>query len=74
MQMAAYRCDSVSQMLQLYYQCNYYNSMSHVVSIESGLNVRTPFPISCFNSNLNEHGFKTLQARDTDKGKLKQHA
>ncbi|KAL9694925.1 hypothetical protein quinque_014210 [Culex quinquefasciatus] len=42
--MAAYRCDSVSEMMQFYYQCQLHASMSHVTACRAPMEVRTPFP------------------------------
>lgn len=55
--MAAYRCDSVAEMFQLYFQCSNYNSLSHVSAVQSGVPTRKPFPIECFDSRLNAKGF-----------------
>jgi Tubulin domain/Misato Segment II tubulin-like domain len=57
MQMAAYRCDSISEMFQLYYQCNYYASMTHVTAIEDSTKVKLPYPQEIFNDGLTCDGF-----------------
>lgn len=56
-QMAAYRCDSTSEMLQLYFQCNNYASLSHVSASEKAVNLKAPFPMEFFDSRLNGKGF-----------------
>lgn len=65
MQMAAYSCASVSEMLQLYYQCSYHSSMAHVTAAETGLQVKKPFPREIFSSNLSATGFVAGQERTT---------
>lgn len=55
--MAAYQCDSVAEMLQLYFQCNNYASMCHVSHIESGLSMKTPFPIEMFDKRVQTNGW-----------------
>lgn len=55
--MAAYRCDSVSEMLQLYLQCTNYASLAHVVALEKGMPIRKPFPRELFDDRLNRYGF-----------------
>lgn len=65
MQMAAYKCDSVSEMLQLYFQCNNYASLAHVMSIQSGMPVATPYPSNIFDKDLNSNGFLREFVSDT---------
>lgn len=55
--MAAYRCDSVAEMFQLYFQCSNYNSLSHVSALQQGMFTRKPFPVDMFDSRLNSSGF-----------------
>lgn len=69
MKMAAYQCNSVSEMLQLYFQCNNYASMTHVSSIESGLPIRTPFPHEMFDQRVQSNGWIGDTARIDSKGK-----
>lgn len=57
MKMAAYQCNSVSEMLQLYFQCNNYASMSHVSNIDSGLPIKTPFPYEMFDRRVQSNGW-----------------
>jgi hypothetical protein len=58
MNMAAYKCSSVSEMMQLYYQCNFYSSLSHVASAESAMKIKSPFPREFFdNQQLTSSGF-----------------
>lgn len=56
--MAAYQCDSVSEMFQLYFQCSNYNSLSHVSALQSGMYTRKPFPVDIFDDQINENGFR----------------
>lgn len=57
MRMAAYRCESVSQMFQLYLQCSNHNSMAHVTSLKSAVPTRIPYPCEIFADNLTPSGF-----------------
>lgn len=57
MQMAAYKCNSVSEMMQLYFQCNNYSSMSHCTSLRNPMTVRTPYPKEMFHVDLTTDGF-----------------
>ncbi|XP_063704556.1 protein misato [Culicoides brevitarsis] len=56
-QMAAYKCSSVGEMIQLYYQCSYYSSFAHVTSIEDPMKLRQPFPREILSKNLSRNGF-----------------
>lgn len=55
--MAAYQCKSVSETMQLYFQCSYYASMAHVSSTETGMTTKKPFPLERFDNRLNATGF-----------------
>uniref|UniRef100_A0A1A9WAZ8 Protein misato n=1 Tax=Glossina brevipalpis TaxID=37001 RepID=A0A1A9WAZ8_9MUSC len=57
MRMPAYRCQSVSEMFQLYLQCINHASLSHVTSVKSALSTRVPYPIEIFDKRLNTSGF-----------------
>lgn len=57
MKMAAYQCNSVAEMLQLYFQCNNYASMTHVSNIDSGLPIKTPFPYEMFDQRVQSTGW-----------------
>ncbi|XP_013111049.2 protein misato [Stomoxys calcitrans] len=57
MRMAAYRCESVSEMFQLYLQCANHASMAHVTSIQSPMPTRLPFPDEIFSDSLTTSGF-----------------
>lgn len=50
--MAAYSCDSAAEMLQLYFQCNMYASLTHARSSERGMPVRRPFPVELFDDGV----------------------
>uniref|UniRef100_A0A336MF26 CSON015024 protein n=1 Tax=Culicoides sonorensis TaxID=179676 RepID=A0A336MF26_CULSO len=62
LQMAAYKCGSVSEMIQLYYQCSYHKSCAHVTTIEEPFKVKTPYPREFLSKNLNKHGFLTIES------------
>jgi hypothetical protein len=65
MKMAAYKCSSTSEMMQLYYQCGLYASMSHVTAIESRMRINSPFPKEFFDSRIAKNGFaKEFQSAD----------
>lgn len=57
MKLPAYKCGSISEMLQLYYQCNLYSSLSNVTAIETPMKIQSPFPHEIFDSHLNFNGF-----------------
>lgn len=66
MKMAAYKCNSVSEMMQLYYQCNTYASLSHVTASHSPMRILSPFPKEFFDTRLNSNGFaKEFQSSDS---------
>ncbi|KAH8272287.1 hypothetical protein KR044_011378 [Drosophila immigrans] len=58
LRMAAYGCDSVSQMLQLYYQCAHHGSMTHAASTALPLKTQLPFPYEIFDANVGSDGFR----------------
>lgn len=64
--MAAYKCNSVSEMMQLYFQCKNYASLAHVLSIEKGMRTKKPFPIECFDHRINKNGFFNEFAMESD--------
>lgn len=55
--MAAYRCESVSEMLQLFYQCLNHASLSHCSTAQTGITSRVPFPLEIFDSRISQLGF-----------------
>ncbi|XP_053691518.1 protein misato [Sabethes cyaneus] len=55
--MAAYRCDSVSEMLQFYYHCQLHASLSHVTSCNAPMDLKVPFPVEMFHSRVGFDGF-----------------
>ena len=70
MKMAAYKCSSTSEMMQLYYQCNYYASMANVTAIESRMKIKSPFPKEFFDHRIAASGFtKEFQSLDVE-GKI----
>ncbi|KAH8339704.1 hypothetical protein KR074_009540 [Drosophila pseudoananassae] len=58
MRMAAYGCDSVSQMLQLYFQCSYHGSVTNAASTPLPLKSQLPFPYEIFGAGMNSSGFR----------------
>lgn len=42
--MAAYNCNTIQEMLNLYLSCNYFLSRNHITTITKGLPVNTPYP------------------------------
>lgn len=70
MKMAAYKCTSVSEMIQLYYQCNTHGSLTHVTAVESRMKIQTPFPREFFDNRIAPNGFvKEFMSEDV-KGKI----
>ncbi|XP_067636109.1 protein misato [Eurosta solidaginis] len=57
MRMAAYKCNSVSEMFQLYLQCANHASMAHVASISMAMPTRIPFPGEIFSDEMTKLGF-----------------
>lgn len=57
MKMAAYKCRSVAEMLQLYFQCSNYASLAHVSALQMGMITRKPFPLDQFDYRVNANGF-----------------
>ncbi|XP_055632490.1 protein misato [Toxorhynchites rutilus septentrionalis] len=55
--MAAYRCNSVSEMFQFYYHCQLHASMSHVSACEAPMDIKTPFPAEMFSPRVSFDGF-----------------
>lgn len=55
-QMAAYHCSSVSEMLQLYFQCNMHCSLSNVIAFDKGMPTKKPFPVGLFGDRYNAIG------------------
>ncbi|XP_030568716.1 protein misato [Drosophila novamexicana] len=57
LRMSAYKCDSVSQMLQLYYQCAYHGSLTHAAATPLPLKTQLPFPYEIFETRVAPDGF-----------------
>ncbi|XP_054729635.1 protein misato [Anastrepha obliqua] len=57
MRMAAYKCDSVSEMFQLYLQCANHASMAHVASVSMAMPTRIPYPSEMFTEEVTKLGF-----------------
>ncbi|CAD0198137.1 unnamed protein product [Chrysodeixis includens] len=56
MNIPAYRCTSVKEMFELYFQANNFLSATNVTVCDKPLEVKTPFP-KFFGSELNKYGF-----------------
>ncbi|CAH1644483.1 unnamed protein product [Spodoptera littoralis] len=56
MNIPAYRCTSVKEMFELYFQANNFLSATNVTVCEKPLEVKTPYP-KIFSSELNKYGF-----------------
>ncbi|XP_016967056.1 protein misato [Drosophila biarmipes] len=68
LRMAAYGCDSVSHMLQLYYQCSYHGSISNAASTPLPLKTQLPFPYEMFGGNISADGFHLLGDAERESG------
>ena len=68
--MPAYKCSSISEMLQLYYQCNTYSSLTHVTATESKMRVMSPFPAEFFDNRFKSNGFLREFQSETVEGKI----
>jgi len=66
MRMAAFRCNSISEMFQLYFQCHNNGSMAHVSSLQNGMPTKLPYPIEIFHKNINYEGFRSDYPRPDD--------
>lgn len=71
MKMAAYRCSSVREMFEMYFQCSMYASLSHVTSLPNGMPVQTPYPKNMFDERIGFDGFTNDFVIPNDVGKLK---
>ncbi|EDW81862.1 uncharacterized protein Dwil_GK25434 [Drosophila willistoni] len=60
LQMSAYSCNSISQMLQLYYQCSFHGSITNAASTPLPLKTQLPFPYDMFDESVAPDGY--LQA------------
>lgn len=56
--MAAYRCESTAEMMQLFYQCLNHGSLSHCTVVPSGMVTRVPFPLELFDPRISQTGFQ----------------
>lgn len=50
--MPAYNCSTTAEMLQLYFQCNMYGSLTHVATGPSGMPIKEPFPMELFDDRV----------------------
>lgn len=55
--MAAYSCKSVKEMFEFYFQCSTNVSLSHVTTVNSGMPIKTPYPVDVFDKLLTWNGF-----------------
>ncbi|XP_020805321.1 protein misato [Drosophila serrata] len=68
LRMAAYGCDSVSQMLQLYYQCTYHGSVTNAAATPLPLKTQLPFPYEVFGANISGNGLKLSGKAEREAG------
>ncbi|XP_050099543.1 protein misato-like [Anopheles aquasalis] len=68
--MAGYRCNSVSEMLQLFFSCTLPVSMSHVTATRLPLPVRQPFPVELFDGGPGGLSFDGFRTNDPQHGQL----
>ncbi|CAG9784915.1 unnamed protein product [Diatraea saccharalis] len=67
MNLPAYRCSSVKEMFELYFQASNFLSATNVTVTESPLELKVPFP-KIFSENLNAYGFlKNSNSQETTK-------
>lgn len=57
-QMAAYRCETSAEMMQLFYQCLNHASLSHCSTASTGITTRVPFPLEIFDERVSQIGFQ----------------
>lgn len=55
MNLPAYRCNTVKEMFELYFQANNFLSATNVTICENPLKIKTPYP-SIFSQSINKHG------------------
>ncbi|XP_017085690.1 protein misato [Drosophila eugracilis] len=68
LRMAAYGCDSVSHMLQLYYQCSYHGSVTNAAATPLPLKTQLPFPYEIFESSISSDGFRLPVGAERESG------
>lgn len=56
--MAAYRCDTSADMMQLFYQCQNHASLSHCSTAQTAIVSRVPFPLELFDARVSSAGFQ----------------
>lgn len=56
LKMEAYKCNSVSEMIQFYFYCNTYASLTHASAVEQPLHLQSPFPLDVIDHS-SEDGF-----------------
>lgn len=54
LKMEAYKCGSISEMIQFYFYCNTYASLTHAVAIEQPLCLKSPFPLETIDESSDE--------------------
>ncbi|EDX03099.1 protein misato [Drosophila yakuba] len=66
LQMAAYGCDSVSHMLQLYYQCSYHGSVTNAAATPLPLKTQLPFPYEMFGTGISGAGYRLPEGAERE--------
>lgn len=64
LRMAAYGCDSISHMLQLYYQCTYHGSVTNAAATPLPLKTQLPFPYEMFAAGISRDGYRLPEGRN----------
>lgn len=59
--MAAYRCETSAEMMQLFYQCLNHASLSHCSTTATGVTCRVPFPLEIFDERVSRIGLRFHQ-------------
>lgn len=68
LRMAAYGCDSVSHMLQLYYQCSYHGSVTNAAATPLPLKTQLPFPYEVFGGGFGGSGLRLPDGAEREAG------
>lgn len=68
LRMAAYSCDSISHMLQLYYQCTYHGSVTNAAATPLPLKTQLPFPYEMFAAGISRDGYRLPEGAERETG------
>ncbi|EDX18539.1 protein misato [Drosophila simulans] len=68
LRMAAYGCDSISHMLQLYYQCTYHGSVTNAAATPLPLKTQLPFPYEMFAAGISGGGYRLPEGAERETG------